>query len=423
MPDTPVGRQAAWFFHHADAGGRDLTIEEVLEHMRFPEPWRPEGALERFREPSAKTLVSGFEERSPYEIAVRLTYADEPDKPWVGHFRVDETPPHPIVRVQFARDAGVVIRDATDDDAAALAAIERRSPITVGPVSITYDRAHDFFAFARLMDDNITRVADEAGEVVGFFCAALHPVRVGGNDYQAMFMHHLRIPPEQQKKGIYSALNVNLFQAFEGRQNAPYAYTAVDNAAATRLRGPDRWSFPAFRALLPCERITGPPAGRPATPEDAPRIVEVLNACHAKEEMYVPYTVESLTARLERAPDLYTWSNLWLTERAVVGVWPAGLRVVTEEGGARIETVRATVLDYGFLPGAKGEFEQLLGAWCGWLAEHGHSELGMLTSEGSPNYAVASRLSSRIDPYLFRMDVAEPEDAAQRGVYVDGVYF
>ncbi len=273
------------------------------------------------------------------------------------------------------------------------------------------------------MEDNFNLVAEEDGEIVGFFCGALHRVIVGGQEYHAMLMHHLRIPPEQQKKGLYSALNVRVFQAFEGRQDAPYAYTAVDNAAATRLRGPDSWSFPARRALLPCESLAGSPVGAPATPEDAGRIVEILNSCHGGEEMYVPYTVESLTARLERAPDLYSWEQVWLTERAAVGVWPAGLRVAREENGHRTETVRATVLDYGFLPGGEGEFEQLLRAWCAWLARNGTSELSVLTSAGSPNFPILSKLAPEMDAYLFRMGAPEPEGAAQRGLYVDGIYF
>ncbi|MEX1255159.1 MAG: hypothetical protein WEE64_12545 [Dehalococcoidia bacterium] len=425
LPDTPVGRQAAWFFHHSESNGRDLTVDEVAEHMRFPEPWTPERGLERFREPESAIQINGVEERSPYNLAVRLVYESDRDKPWVANFRVEEQPPHVITWLQFVRDvgAGVVIREATAADEPVLAELERRSPLTVGEVSITYDRGDDFFAFARLMEDNVNLVAEEDGEIVGLFSGCLHKVIVGGEEYQAMLMHHLRIPPEQQKKGLYSALNVSVFQAFEGRQNAPYAYTAMDNAAAIRLRGPDSWSFPAQRALLLCAGLAGGPAGAPATPDDGPRIIEILNRCHEGEEMYVPYTVESLAARLERAPDLYSWERVWLTDRAVVGVWPAGLRVVTEAGGYRAETVRATVLDYGFLPGAEGEFEQLLRAWCAWLASNGHSELGVLTSEGSPNYPVLGKLASQMDAYLFRMGAPEPEGAAQRGLYVDGIYF
>ncbi len=151
MPDTPVGRQAAWFFHHARTNGRDLTVEEIAAHMRFPEPWTPERGLERFREPEAPLRITGVDEASPYELAVRLFYEDSPDKPWVATFRVDEEPPHVITWLQFVRDvgAGVLFREAVPDDGPVLADLERRSPLTVGAASITYDRGDDFFAFAR----------------------------------------------------------------------------------------------------------------------------------------------------------------------------------------------------------------------------------------------------------------------------------
>ena len=301
-----------------------------------------------------------------------------------------------------------------------LAVLERRSPLTVGAVSITYDRGDDFFAFARLMEETVNLVAEENGRIVALHCVALHPDLVAGRQHRAMLLHHTRIPPEQRKKGLFSPLNVRAFQAFEGRMDAPYAYVAVDNNAANRLGGPGSWSFPALRGLLRCKTLAGPQIGRPARPEDVAHMVKILNSCHSGE---VPYTDESLRARLERAPDLYTWEQVWVTDRAVVGVWPADLKEVREEEDLRTETVRATVLDYGFLPRAAEEFECLLRARCGWLVEHGTSELAVMTSEGSPNYDVVKKLAAQTDAFDFRMGAAEPTGAVQRGPYIDPVYF
>ena len=197
----------------------------------------------------------------------------------------------------------------------------------------------------------------------------------------------------------------------------------MDNTVVNRLGGPGSWSLPALRGLLRCESLAGIHVGRSAEPDDAPRIIEILNVCHEGEEMYVPYSVESFTARVERAPELYSWDQIWLTDQSVLGVWPASLRVVREERGHRTETIRATALDYGFLPGADDEFEDLIRAWCGWLFERGTTELAILTSEGSPNYRLVSQLATRMEAYDFRMGAPEPEGAAQRGLYVDAVYF
>lgn len=425
LPDTPAGRQAAWFIQHSNTRGHDLTVDEIAAHMRFPEPWSPERSLERFRTDDAPAQITKVEEISPHEITVRLADEDGPLKPVLVTFRVAEEPPHVITRLDWVRDVGegVVIREALESEGPILADLERRSPLKVGSASITYDRGDDFFAFARLMQETVNLVAEEQGEILALHCVALHAVIIGGNEHQAMLLHHTRIPKEHQKRGLFSPLNVRGFQTFEGRMDGPYGYAMVDNYAAGRLHGPDRWVTKALRGVLGCEDLAGPSIGRPTTPADAGRIVEILNTCHAGEEMYLPYTVESLTARLERAPDLYSWDRVWMTDRAVVGVWPAGLKVTREENGSRSETVRASVLDHGFPPGAEEEFESLLRAWCGWLAERGTSELALYTSEGSANYRVVSSLASQIDVYDFRMGVPEPEGAARRGLYVDAVYF
>jgi hypothetical protein len=110
--------------------------------------------------------------------------------------------------------------------------------------------------------------------------------------------------------------------------------------------------------------------------------------------------IESLTARLERAPKLCSWQNLWMTDRAVVGVWPAGdsLKVVTESKHDRTESRRGLVLDYGFLPGAEDELEALLRAWCTRLTEEKIDTLSMfnpnLQRDASESAQLVGRLNS-----------------------------
>lgn len=48
----------------------------------------------------------------------------------------------------------------------------------------------------------------------------------------------------------------------------------------------------------------------------------------------------------------------------------------------------------------------------------------MFTSEGSPTYPVLERLARDREPFYFwSFDIEEPPDAAERGFYVDPVYF
>jgi hypothetical protein len=237
-----------------------------------------------------------------------------------------------------------------------------------------------------------------------------------------MLLHHVRVPVEARGGGIFSAVNQRVFGAHP-TQEAAYGHTAVANSDGARLGGPGAWSFGFHRAVLDAASLAGDPHGRPATPDDAPAIVEILNTCHGNEEMFVPYTVASLTARLERAPELYTWSDVLVADGAVLGVWRAPLKVTVRQGNDVTHAVRAIVIDHGFLPGAEDDFERLVRAACAALVEDGHTELMLLTSDGSPHDALMRRLTDRLDPFLFRMAVPEPEGAESRGLYIDAVYF
>ncbi|MGH7786326.1 MAG: hypothetical protein ACRERC_05630 [Candidatus Binatia bacterium] len=172
-----------------------------------------------------------------------------------------------------------------------------------------------------------------------------------------------------------------------------------------------------------CCAAAGPPAGRAATPEDAARIVALLNATHEREELFIPYTVERLAARLEREPALYGWAHLRLGASAVVGIWPAGVRLLRETGATREESVRALVLDFGCAPGAEDELIGLLRAACGPLAKAGFTLLSLFSSPGGPARAALTALAVRVEPYVFNMGLPEPEDIASRGLYVDQLYF
>src|SRR3954463_1723056 len=109
-----------------------------------------------------------------------------------------------------------------------------------------------------------------------------------------MLLHHLRVAGEHRKGGVFSNLNGYVFGAYDRRTDGAYGYTALDNAEAMRIGGPGTWSVPGYRAVLDCAALAGAPFGRVATPDDAARIVELINACHDREEAFRPYTVDRL---------------------------------------------------------------------------------------------------------------------------------
>ena len=192
------------------------------------------------------------------------------------------------------------------------------------------------------------------------------------------------------------------------------------------INTPNKWSITALRVQLGCARLAGPAAARPATPADAPAIVEQLNSFHGREEMYVPHTVESLRARLERAPELYSWDKVRMTDNAMLGVWPAGesLCVVTETNGARTQSLRGLVLDYAFRPGAEREFEDLIRACCGSIQERRMDTLSIFTSPSSPGVATLRGLAREVEPYnMWTPGIVEPPGVRDHGLYVDPIYF
>ena len=428
FPTTPAGRQAAWYVRQMRAKGVGLSEREVQEHMQLPPPWVPSDAMTRFADDDGRTYrISRLVERSPIELGVVLDFDD--GKPFRLTLEVEPDPPHRIVRTWWGRDLpdDIVIRMATADDAEALNDLEVSAPMTIGTSTVVYDRGRDFLAFSRLMDENVTFVADRAGDLLGVACGAAHDVRIGGREYRVMLLHHLRVPVEHRKLGVFSTLNGYVFGHYNGRTDAAYGYTALDNLEAMRIGGPGTWDTGVFRLVVPLAALTSEPrAGRTATPGDAPKIVHILNRCHDQEEMFLPYTVESLGMRLTRDSSIYSWDQILVNDHAVLGVWLAGLRVTIEspEGDGPNRSVRAVALDHGLIgPGGDDAFRSLLAIAARDLADAGHTELGFVLSEASPAYSVVAALAERIEPFAFRMAVPEPPGTRTRGVYVDPVYF
>jgi hypothetical protein len=435
IPDNPAGRQLAWYLERIGSAGEGASEAELDARcalnmsVRAPFPYRHEvmsGGWQRCHESYGDFKIASAEEVSDFHVTVVQTSGE---KKFRLSIEVEAQEPHRITTLARERilEFDVVAREATLADAAVLADIERRCPIVLSDgVTMTIDRGDDYFGYTRLMDDFLVAIGFVDGKPAGVNVAALHTVRAGGRDHRIQAFAHLRILPEHQKKGLWGAIT-RVFDEKYTEEFGSTAYVSVDNAAMLRgFAGAPRWSMHQIRAQLLCASLAGPQVGRPATPRDAPRIVEILNATHERDEMYLPYTIESFTARVERSPRDYSWDRVRMTERAVVGVWPAGdtVRFIIESKGNRVESRRGLVLDWGFLPGAEDEFEALLRAQCGWLNDRGLDRLSLFTSEASAGYERVRALASELERYVvISFGIPEPPGAATRGLYVDPIYF
>jgi len=431
LPDRPVGQQLAYFLERIATAGEGVS---EADRERFdPDPtgrFDPAAAetWRRLKDQIGDFELVSVEDEAECKLAVTL---EAGTKRWRINFEVAEEPPHRIGRVYLERafDFDVTVREATEADAPALAEIERRCPILLGDTSITFDRGDDYFAFARLMEDVTVGLAFAEGVPAAINCGAVHPVRTGGIERRIMTAIHTRVLPEHQRKGLWGAVGRVFGEKYpDGSFDGSRGYVSIDNAPMQKgfQHTPHKWQVRALRALLDCAALAGPPAGRPAVPVDAARIVEILNSCHDAEEFFLPYTSESLRARLERAPRQYSWERVWLTGDAVVGVWPAGesVRVIIERGGQRTESRRGLVLDYGFLPDAEDQLERLLRTWCAELADRGFDTLSIITSERSPGYELLRGLARQIDAFdLWTPGLEPPPGHGERGLYTDQIYF
>ncbi len=438
IPDTPAGRQLRWYFDMFASRGRKASAAGDREHCA-PEllgakpPTSDEEArvawgqlAQRFGAPFD---VQAIEESSDFAIVVAIQASN--GKPWHVSLQTEEEAPHRICHLDWQRifDFDVTVREATEADGPALADIERRCPIVLGDRSIAFDRGDDYFAFARLMEEPTVAIGLVDGVPAAINCGGIRSALVGGVEHRIMVAVHTRVLPDHQGKGLWGALG-RVFNEKYPRDSldGSCGYVSVDNAAMQKGFGntPNKWPLQVLRAQLDCASLAGPMVGRPAMPDDAPRIAEILNACHDGEELYLPYTVESLAARLQRAAKQYSWERVWPTDRAVAGVWPAGegIRVIIESNGERSESRRGLVLDYGFLAGAEDELERLLRGWCGWLRERGMDTLSIFTSENSRGYEILRGLASKIEAFdCWTPGIAVPAGAEHRGLYVDQAYF
>lgn len=442
FPDTPAGHVAAEFVRYFETDVEDISFAEfdALYHPDVTARWPPQDDETR-RKIWRKnrelgrgfSALAGVEEVSPSEIAVVIDFENQ--RTFRITLTIEEGPPHRITdeRWDQVHDFELVLREATEADADVLSDIERRSPVVTDTTSVATDRGEDYFASARLMDDVTVILAEIDGEPAGVAWGALHRAVVTGAERRMWYFFHLRVLPTHQKKGMWGALLGKLRDIYDKPEQYFYGHFSLGNVAWKHVASqrvapsPGMWRPGVMRARLHTDELAGPPAGRPAAAADAPRIVEVLNAFHGREEMYLPYTVGSFTSRVSKDPSLYGWDRVWIGDRAVVGVWPVGdkVRTITTRDGETTESRPGYVLDYGFEPGAAEEFERLIRAWSGWLVSRGMDRLSIFTSEGSSGFSVIRQLTEDVEQLVMNTSppIPPPEDLTSRGLYVDHVYF
>lgn len=424
--DTAVAQRAAWIVERY--ANDDLTAEDVVG--RFSDESRVETNLLQFRVFRRPIdAVVDYQEVSPTRatIAVRCE-----GRPATVRIRLAEDGSDLIRSCALLIDPapGVTVRTARLEDGPALRELELRCPIVAGDVAVTYDRGEDYFAQHRLMGSHFQSVAEYEGRIVGTFGESLRPLRVGGTTYLSSYRFHLRVEPACRGLGILPALNAHqsdmVFDVAPSRPIVNTFKSAENETVFATLGSAQRemeWSVQVERLVIDCAAAGGAPAGRPSTPADAERIAQLLARSHGREELAPVFDANHVRRRLDRSPMDYTWADVLLGERAVLGVWNQRLGIAKERNGDIERSVRATAIDWGCEPGAEEELLGLLRAWCGRLVATGTTHVCVFTSPPSPGRDALHALAPIVEPYWVTVHLPEPADVGERGVYVDPIWF
>lgn len=443
LPEGPRGDRARAMLElieqvRAEGAERmDLAAFDAIAVPRDDTDQQPDEHRRRNWQQLADRLGGGrvvkAEEHGDDEI--RLLIATEDEKRWQLHVRVETEAPHRIEWYMHrqALPEGVVVRDAVPEDAAGLEALERAEPIVVGDRAIWVER-DNFFDCCRLMAEPMYVVADDRGRIVAGMGGGKHPARIGGVHYRMGYSHHLRIHGDQQGRGIWAHLADAWYERYPMGEalDCSYGYVARDNEVMQRAWRDmaNKWPLGPSRFLLERDRSeTGSDsAARPATDDDIPLVVDILNECHAEEEVWPGYTVESFTERVTRAPDLYGIHDVVIAhdDAAVLGVWPAGKSAVTviRTGDGERRQRRALAADHGFRRGHEATYAALLRDWCRRGNADGLTHLVVYSHPRSPGWSTLEALAAgREDFDHWTPQIPVPEGAATAGVYLDPIYF
>lgn len=427
-----VDARVTWLLDHFRESG-SFTPDEVAaaftdQYLSIAPAESTTGWLNGLRDKLAPACLERVVRHSPDRATIQLT--DGNGLRWRFNCGTEEAAPGRIQLLKVKSDApslhGVTVREATVDDAAALADLERAAPWHLGDVTLVTDRGTDYFAPMCLLDDPLVVVAERGRSLVGVLTAVRQQVLIGGERHEALCVEHARIHPAHQGLGIVGQLMERLFDIFWalGTQVA-YSFIHPENdrmkAVAVRALA-NRWKVRPEAMTMEGDHAPRPPDARPATPADLDWIADVLDEHHADELLWSPCSPDALRARLTRAPEAYSFSDLWISGGAVLGTWPAHRYRSVTRIDHRARTVRrdAVVVDYGFAPGAEDDFVRLLVWQASVRRSQGATGLLVLTSQGTRAHSVIGDHAASTHPFeMYLQPLPEPADAADSGVHVD----
>ena len=299
--------------------------------------------------------------------------------------------------------------------------------MVAGDLAVTIDVGDDYFVMTRLMPECRTLIATDHGQPVGLYTGTRFPTTLNSREVKVILGCHTRISAGKAGGGLWSRMNRLLVDHFaEDGFDVALVHVLTGNSAASRLSTVGAWPSGPMRAVVPCvARRDAPTAWRRATADDADEVVAILNETHTGHALFLPYTAATLRARLERAPSVYGWEDVWIGDGAILGVGRhLHRRATTSPADGPVTSVRAVAYDYGFLPCHESALLDLISARGDALANAGATHLGIFTCEPAAAFPVLAGLAASLESYDLLVPNADPDDhAPTRGVYVDATVF
>jgi len=289
-------------------------------------------------------------------------------------------------------------REASAEDNDRFADLWANASEQVGDWQITVRREPNSFAQFRLQENVSIPVIEEQGKLLACVVWAKRNLVVGGHRLTVHCGQGLRVRRDCRGRGFGNLVRAIASAFWYPPTTGQYHYIRSQNFGAVNFfrhtsprvveSSPERVGdvpgIPVTVLQLPARRVAGVVEGvRRGQRSDIRRCVALINRTHRHQDLYRPYTVESLELRLDEGywgprsswvEHVYGWQDYFVAEEAgeifaCAGLWDRGrdmreewLNTVTGER----KTIDATaLLDFGFSIGHEEAMARLIGYFIG----------------------------------------------------------
>ncbi len=274
---------------------------------------------------------------------------------------------------------GLIVRQATWEDDERLIDLFANSLERLGEWDVTVERGPNPFAQQRMQENAQVKMVVDRGVALAVSVQTGCSSYVGGEQLSIGWMGGWRVRNGFRRHGFSNLLLNSPGSAANVFGLLTYWYVRMENTTANNWIAKTVETFDSPRAFEKLtatvhhlDSSTGGAADsrvRPVKPEDLARCVELINVTHQGLDLFRPYSVTFLEARMHDlfwgpkphfVPEVYGWNDMHVLEEngeivACGGVWDRGRdsreRWKHRETGEERIVDTACLMDFGFAPG------------------------------------------------------------------------